>query len=267
MRRGVCGVLAVVGVALPCAAEPVFLATNGTTLYRTTMAGIVQTFDLGTPITSMAKAPDGTVWAAAPLPGTAGGRSLYILEGAMTSTPYLREVSREMERNYSAMTFMGPKLFAFDARSDIVVRINTDTYEQTIHGRTGDGNRFAGGAAFDRTTGLTYLGLNSGDFLVVDLRRPAGTTELGTKTGDFGIDVRLHGFEFHRGVLYAAVHRTTSDRFDLGTIDLQTGAFSYLMTIDENALGISVGLTVIPAPAGAGALLAAAGLVALRRRR
>lgn len=270
MSRCVFGVTAAVGLAVGAqalATEPVFLATSGTTLYRTTPAGIIETFNLGTPITAIVRGPDGTLWATSPHVGPSGGRSLYVLEGAESNQPYLREVANNMERNYSAMTFMGPRLFAFDAHSDVVVRINTTTFEQEIFGRTGEGNLAAGGAAYDRTTRKTYLGLNLDAFLHVDLRKPQGSTELGQPMGEFGVDSELHGFEMFQGVLYAAIQRADTGALELGTVDIQTGAFSYLRTLDPQAGGISVGLAVIPTPAATVALLAGAGLVILRRRR
>ncbi len=270
MQRFVLGLTALAGLAVVTSAtanEPVFLATSGTTLYRTTPAGVIDSFNLGTPITSITRDRDGTLWATSPVVNQHGGRSLYVLEDAGTNQPWLREVSSNMERNYSAMTFMGPRLFAFDADSDAVIRINTTTFEQEIFGRTGSGNIAAGGAAYDRSTRTTYLGLNLDTFLHVDLRLPKGSTEMGQHMGDFGIDAALHGFELFQGVLYAAIQRGDNGALDIGTVDLETGAFSPIRTLDPSAGGIAVGLVVIPAPAGSLALLGAAGLLLTRRRR
>ena len=270
MRRFVHGMSALAGLAMVTSAtanEPVFLATSGTTLYRSTPAGIIDSFNLGTPITAITRGPDGTLWATSPTVNQQGGRSLYILEDAGTNQPWLREVSSDMERNYSAMTFMGPRLFAFDADSDTVIRINTTTFEQEIFGRTGSGNIAAGGAAYDRATRTTYLGLNLDTFIHVDLRLPKGSTELGQHMGAFGVDVALHGFEMFQGVLYAAIQRGDTGALDVGTVDLETGEFSLIRTLDPSSGGIAVGLVVVPAPAGSLALLGTAGLLLRRRRR
>ena len=98
------------------------------------------------------------------------------------------------------------------------------------------------------------------------------STSIGSTTtvGGLGLDIENAGAEFFNGMLYAAVQNKASGMLEVGTIDVGSGAFSSLYTIDSfpdpNLDRLVVSLAVIPAPS-AMALLGLGGLVASRRRR
>ncbi|MBX3382447.1 MAG: DUF4394 domain-containing protein [Phycisphaeraceae bacterium] len=98
------------------------------------------------------------------------------------------------------------------------------------------------------------------------IQNPANSGLL-TTVGPIGADVTdLGGFDISgvTGIAYAAVRDTMLARTTFWTIDLATG--TGMMIGEVGGGSILTAITVVPAPGAAG-LLAAGGLIALRRRR
>ncbi|HLP84137.1 MAG TPA: DUF4394 domain-containing protein [Phycisphaerales bacterium] len=118
--------------------------------------------------------------------------------------------------------------------------------------------------AFPGATTSQLYGLDTGLDILVTQANSAGT--LGT-VGPVGADLtELGGFDISgaSGTAYAIVRDNAQIRSMLWTINLQTGAGSFVGQIGGGE--IITAMTVVPAPSSALAL-AAAGLIAARRRR
>lgn len=118
--------------------------------------------------------------------------------------------------------------------------------------------------AFPGATTSQLYGLDTGLDILVTQANSAGT--LGT-VGSVGADLtELGGFDISgaSGTAYAIVRDNAQVRSMLWTINLQTGAGSFVGQIGGGE--IITAMTVVPAPSSALAL-AAAGLIAARRRR
>ena len=74
------------------------------------------------------------------------------------------------------------------------------------------------------------------------------------------------GLEMYQGSLCGAFEDTTNGQFVAGTLNTDTGLFMGDTILFDGALDGAVGFVVVPAP-GAFVVLAAGGLVAVRRRR
>lgn len=254
--------LAVAALAGSAIAQPTFLVSNGSTLYRTTLGGTTQTFNLGDDIVGMAVASDGTIYAtSASANATSGLFELYTLDDA-EGTPTLTLVSDQLASVYTALTFIGGDLYSSLEGGQFLVNIDLNTFAETSVGATGVFN--VGGAAYDQNSDTLYWSSGIDDALYsIDYGTAASTL-----VGSLGIDVAQQGMDFYEfdGVLYHAVDNETTGRFELGTTSTTTGAYSFLQTIVNANLTGTTSLAVIPTPASA-ALLGLGGLLATRRRR
>jgi len=243
-------------------AQPTFLVTNGSTLYRTTLGGSTETFGLGDDIVGMTVASDGTIYATSSTASvTSGLFELYTLDNA-EGTPSLTLVTDQLADVYTALTFINGDLYSSLGGGGFLVNIDLNTFAETSVGHTGIFN--IGGAAYDSDSDTLWWSSGIDDALyTVDY-----TTAAPTLVGSLGIDVAQQGMDFYEfnGVLYHAVDNETTGRFELGTTSTATGAYSYLQTVVDANLDGTTSLAIIPSPATAG-LLGLGGLFATRRRR
>ncbi|MFG0307378.1 MAG: hypothetical protein ACF8Q5_14325 [Phycisphaerales bacterium JB040] len=247
---------------LAAAQQPTFLVTNGSTLYRTTVGGPVETFNLGDDIVGMAVAADGTIYATSSTANaTSGLFELYTIDDA-EGTPTLSLVTDQLASVYTALSIIDGSLYSSFEGGQFLVNVDLNTFAETTVGATGVFN--VGGAAYDQGSDTLYWSSGIDDALyTIDY-----TTAAATLVGSLGIDVAQQGMDFYEfnGVLYHAVDNETTGRFELGTTDTTTGAYTFLKTIVDANLQGSTSLAVIPTPASA-AVLGLGGLLATRRRR
>jgi len=270
-RCGVLGALAAAlgAGALPAQAGPVFLATHGRTLYRTTPDGPVETFTLSDEVIGLAVRPDGAIIATSSSP-TGGGSTfeMYQLQGELGDSPTLAPLTTTLVGLYSAIEFIGDTYYGFRGGTDDLYTIDPTDFSEELVGSTGLGSLRAGGAGYDPATDTLYMGNNLTDSLyTVDYNPGPKADPVATLIGSFSVDTFLHGFDFSDGTLYAAATESESGRFILGSIDVQSGLFSPIQVLDDEPTGTAVGIVVIPAPGSAMALLGVAGLAPFRRRR
>ena len=250
-------------------AGPIFLAAHGRTLYRTTLGGPVETFTLADEVIGLAQRADGSIIATSPTPVEGGSTlELYTLDGVDSESPMLTSLATSLDATYSAVEFIGDTLFAFKSNTDELYTIDLTDFSEHLVGSTRLGTLHPGGAAYNPIADTLYLGENSTDSLYSVDYNPGGdgADPLATLVGEFGVDSRLLGFDFFDGVLYGALEEMETRTFSIGSIDMQSGLFQPLLTLDQSAPGGSVALAVVPSP-GSLALLAAAGLIPLSRRR
>lgn len=245
------------------AAQPTFLVSNGSTLYRTTLGGATETFNLGDDIVGMTVAADGTIYAtSSTASATSGLFELYTLENSGGAAPSLSLVTDQLANVYTALTFIGGDLYSSLGGGPRLVNIDLNTFAETEVGNTAVFN--VGGAAYDQNSDTLYWSSGIEDALYsIDYNTAAATM-----IGSLGIDVSQQGMDFFEfdGTLYHAVDNETTGRFELGTTDTSTGAYTFLQTIVDANLEGSTSIAIIPAP-GSVALLGLGGLVATRRRR
>jgi hypothetical protein len=93
------------------------------------------------------------------------------------------------------------------------------------------------------------------------------TSGAATLVGGLGIDLISLGLEWWNDTLYIAAQSATSGDYEIGMLDVETGAYGYLMSLPAPADLVATGLGIIPEPATLG-LLACYVLTfcALRRR-
>jgi hypothetical protein len=118
------------------------------------------------------------------------------------------------------------------------------------------------GAGYDATTNTLYLvGYDDDAVFTVD-RDTAVATPLG---GLMGIDAYDAGGEFFNDQLFVAVQNGTTNRVEVGTIDLSDGAYSSLLPIAVGANFVATSLVVVPEPSVL--VLFGLGFASARRRR
>ncbi len=245
---------------------PLFLATNGNTLYRGNIGGIVETFPITDVITGLSLAPDGRIFASSSTV-VEGGSTLEIYEllNVFSEAPTIVTLSDQLPFSFSAIDFVGETLYGFRSTDNALYTIDTNTFQATLVGDTLLGTGSAGGAGYDPFNDTLYLGVNSNDSLyTVDYNPAPGADPVATLVGSFGIDAMLDGFDFNNGSLYAAIQDSTG-LFTLGSMDTQTGAYSSIMTLDAQPAGGAVGLVIIPSPPAVSLGLLA--LLGVNRRR
>lgn len=262
MHRTLTTLIASAGLAAPAlAVDPVFWATENSTLYRTTLGGSVTSFALSDDVVGMTSGPDGRVYATSASPTIAGTFELYELD--LSGTPTLNLLTDGLTRPYNSLTFVGSQLWAAERMN--LVTIDLGTFAENEVGPTGFSG--LGGSAYDAATDTYYLTTRDGQQLIeADYALVNGTTPAGTPIGSLGVDFFHNGMELWEGTLYIATLFNNSAAFELGTVDAGSGAFSSLQTIAGSNVGGTIGLTITPAPSAA-ALLGLSGLAIARRRR
>lgn len=246
-------------------AQPIFLATSGSTLYRAEQGGAATTFALSDDITNLLLAPNGDILAFSSTENGSGNFEVYRLIGALGNSPSLQIVSDNLPNAYPAATFVGDTLYGYRNGSRNLVTYDIDTGVETEIGPSAPMQGPVGGAAYDAATDTFYAVTRGDDSLFTVDYAPAFDPDA-TLVGNLGIDVFNMGLEMYQGSLYGAFEDTTNGRFVAGTINTGTGAFTADTVFFDGVLDGAVGFVVVPAP-GALAVLAAGGLVAVRRRR
>jgi len=241
-------------------AQPTFLVTNGSTLYRST-GGTVETFNLGDDIVGLAVADDGTIYASSSTASSTSGLfELYTLDDA-GGTPTLNLVTDQLSNVYTGISVIGDTIYSSRGGGPLLFAVDLNTFSETNLGNTGLPVGI-GGSAY-RAADDTYFWSEGVDDLLYEVDR---TTATATAIGSFGIDTGQQGLEFFEGQLYFATDNETTGRLEIGTLNQNSGAYSFLQVIDPVNVTGTVSLAVIPTPAS-GALLALGGLLATRRRR
>ncbi len=280
MVRSIFGaVLCLLVLAGAVQAGPVFLGTQGDTLYRIT-GGSIETFTLPTDLTSMAVGPGGVVWASARTDANSNGFSeLYTLDDPLGAAPSLTLVGDFLDDNTPSLTWVGDTLYGVQKtpgaplNTTVLVTIDTGALTQQLVGATG-----LMGTGFNATgydpAGDTFYGARGGGTLAaelseVDYSLSGGVDPAATLIGGLDTSFANGGGEFFNGEFYVLLQEAfpggVDERFLLGTIDTVTGLFTETLVVDDNPTG-AVGLVVIPEPATL-SLVGCLALVALRRRR
>lgn len=263
MTYSVATVVVAAGGAL---AQPVYLATSGSTLYRAEQGGAATTFALSDEINNLVLAPNGDILAISGSETGSDHFEIYRLVDALSNTPSLEIVSDDLPNSYPAATFVGDTLYGYRNGSRMLVTYDIDTEVETEVGPSAPMQGPVGGAAYDAATDTFYAVTRGDDSLFTVDYAPGGGNPDATLVGNLGIDVFNMGLDLYSGTLYAAFEDTSNNRFVVGTVDTGSGLFTGDTVLFDGSLDGSVGFVVVPAP-GVLAAFAAGGLFASRRRR
>jgi hypothetical protein len=128
-------------------AQPIYLATSGSTLYRAEQGGTASTFALSDEINNLLLAPNGDIYAISGSETGSGTFELYRLVGALTNSPSLQIVSDDLPSSYPAATFVGDTLYGYCNGSRNLVTYDIDTEVETEIGPSAPMQGPVGGAA------------------------------------------------------------------------------------------------------------------------
>lgn len=264
--RTIASVLALATLAgAASAADPVFLTTTGSTLFRASSSGGVSSFPLSDDLVSMFTMPNGEIWGVSSTASVNGTFELYRLDGALSATPTLTLLHDGFQATYPGMSYANGFLYGFADGSQNFDRIDPTTFAVSGVGQTGTFSN--GGAAYDAATD-TFWGTssNTNALYTIDYSLSGGPDPTGTLVGALGFDFQNHDAEFYNGVLYATVQRNDNGAYEAGILSTVDGSFTTLVTIEAVYTPGVVGMVVVPTPSTL-ALVAFGGLVAARRRR
>lgn len=246
----------------PSAADTTFLASSGSTLYRATDTGGLEIFEL--PDAGLLRALHrnpitGEVLAIADGNGSSAV-TVYTVENPFAGTPTLVEFT-QLSQLYGSLTQIDHTYYAF-SRGDLYSLGLADPANpvEKYVGYTGVAG--TAGSGFDPATRTLYMMSNVTDRLYTVDPATAAVSPIGT---GLSVDLSNAGAEWFDGHFYAAAHNSVSGDFEIGEIDVESGIYAPLITLIADSDPISVGLTVVPEPAGLFLLLAGIG-VWIRRR-
>lgn len=264
IARGLIVLAGAVVVPLAALAEdPTFIVTRGTQMFRIT-GDTVETFVLDDWLHSLEITSDGRFIGTSGTPGNevAG----YELVDAMGLSPALVQTGT-VPAGVPTLSNIKGTIYGLRREGDDALLVTYDdvTWAETVVGNLGPGFGSAGGSAYDPISDTFYVTTHIPDTLyVIDY---VGATIVGSIA--LGMDIGFHGGQWFGGQFWSVVHDVASDELVLGTFDVTSGEFTPVKVVLEDASLVpgTVSLAVVPAPAGAVALMALGVLAAGRRRR
>lgn len=247
-------------------ADTTYLATHYRTLYRMVperheRGMVIETFDLAIPVRGLCF--DGSSVFGVVSQDGASQSDFVRLENAVTGTPSLTKIAR-LDRTYGSVTAVGDLFFGtagggYDLYS-IDMSDPANPVETYIGSNPIGGN---GASAYDPLKGIFYTVSKYTDTLYeVDLGH--GGLE---PVGHLGINDLSAGAEWFDGELFLAVQNGSSGDFEIGTLDVTTGAYDLSFVLEDGIADyVATGLAVVPEPTTL-VLLLVAGLLPSRHPR
>ena len=256
------------------------LTSFGNTLF-VTQGGSTTSFPISDDLTSMAVAPDGTIWATSQTDNDNDGfYEIYTITNP-TTAPTLNPMGDFLLDNTPSLTFINGQMYGLQKvagqdNDTRLITINPGAMTQATVGNTGIFNINANGLGYDAPNDTLYTMSKGpiGDTWTLDYTAVSPADPTNTLVGSLGERTNNHGAEFYDGVLYVAIQDIDElnpgmFKLRLGTVDAMTGDWTELEVLADNwdqANGLQVGVAVIPTP-GALALASFAGIAGLRRKR
>lgn len=238
-------------------AELAYLASDNTTILRISEAGSVESFTFNKYFHAMHRdLASGEIYA---LGNNGGGTppTVFKVNNAESGTMTLTAFSA-LSQQYGAFTQMGDTfcgihgdaLWSIDL-SDPLSPIETELGPTGVTG--------IGGSAYNPIDDELYvLSYDTNGLYTVNQ-----TTGQATIVGYTGVNLLGCGAEWFDGLLYAGLENLATGMYEIGTLDAGTGAFTAILTVDEN-VGVN-GMTVIPEPTALAFMLTGFAM-AVRRR-
>ena len=260
MRRMiVCTVSVLVCVTASAYANPIFLASYGDEIYRCTDTWS-ESFDVGDDIYAMHTDLDTNEVFALGRPFAATEMTVYKVQnpasGTLSLTPY-----SSTSQHYGSVTKIGGLFYGFNSGNLYSIDLSDPLNPvESLIGDSGISNN--GGSAYDPTTDTFYMVSPDDDTLYeVDY-----TTAAATPVGALGVDLSNLGMEWWENQLYIVMRNLTSSGYELGTLDTDTGAYTYDFTIRPGFSNAPSALAVIPEPASLSLFVCVLMLSIYRRR-
>jgi hypothetical protein len=244
-------------------ADVAYLATHYSTLYRfTPESGLgIETFEMGIPVRGLCF--DGeTVFGVASFHG-ADEAEFVIVENPVSGTPSLTVVA-ELGRVYGGITKVADLFFGFSRAGADLYSIDVSDPANPIETYIGTNSVGGNGAIAHDPASDTLYAISKHTDALYTVDRLSGES---TYVGDLGIDDLSGGAEWFDGQLFMAVQNGSSFDFEIGTVDVVTGAYGLTFTLGEGiADQVATGLAIVPEPACV-TLLLVGSLLAWRRMR
>ncbi len=259
--------LAIAAITSPALADPTFLITQGSTLYRS-QGGNVQQFVIPDVVGGMTTVPVGLTvgnmngGASAGDALVLGANGVYRLDDPF-GTPYLTQIGNRGGVNASPV-FVNGHLYGIGGVAgvgSVFVEWDTTDFHEISSTPTG---------VYGGPGGMVGVTGSPDEFLYAEfVTSTLWHYRIGDTFSTFAAPLPQFdyvGMERYNGDIYASFARPATHDFVFGTIDEKTGQFGLIRTLDAYDVGIT-GLTwIVPTPGSAG-VSGVAGLVLLRRRR
>lgn len=259
MKIGI-SVIALAMVSGAAVAQPTFLAVKGNQLFRVDSNGVSQ-FTLSDEMHSLSTISGNKIVGISST-STGGFTEAYELTGALGPTPTLTLVNSALTQRYPTISDINGTVYG-TRDVDNLVTLDNLLSETSVIGQLGLPQGI-GGSGYDPVSDTLYLT----DFATDSFYKVNYTNATATLVGSLGLDFTNQGGEFFNGRYWAALEDKDNDRFVLGTVNVNTGAFTPEVTLFSGLANLpgTVGLAVIPTP-GATVVLGLGVLAAFRRRR
>jgi hypothetical protein len=184
--------------------------------------------------------------------------TVYTVNNPGSGTMTLTQFS-QLSQHYGSFTQIGDMFYGIHSDELWEIDLSDPGHpSETLIGGTGVGDD--GGSAYDADNNVLYMMSDDTD----SLYSLDPDTGLASFVGHLGISVGSCGAEWLDGMLYTGLENHSSGTYEIGTVDMDTGLYSNLLTL--GSYDAITGMTVIPEPGTLG-LLVAGGLVIARRRR
>jgi len=186
-----------------------------------------------------------------------------IVENAVSGTPSLT-VLAELDRGYGDIAKVGELFFGLSDNGTELYSIDVSDPANPIETFVGANPIGGNGAVAYAPTSDTLYAISKHADALYSVNRATGELSY---IGDLGINSLEGGAEWFEGQLFLGVQNGTSLDFEIGTVDVESGAYTAVFTLGEGiAEEVATGLAIVPEP-GCVTLLLVGSFLAWRRMR
>ncbi|MBK8270991.1 MAG: HYR domain-containing protein [Planctomycetes bacterium] len=256
-----CAIVTQISVASASLPNPMFFSSRGNTIYRFNLTDPPETFVMSDRFAAMSTDSSGTIWLIGRLDvDNDGFLEIYTLDDPC-GIPSLVLQGDFIADQVAAMTFINGNMYIVQAVPQAVSQrlAIVDVVNQTVTpvGVTGIMQDRAESTGFDFSTNTLY-GIDNGTDPVMPVLKTInwnplpGEEPLTSAIGPTGQYSATCGGEFFGGIYYHLISVWGGGGFDyiLGTVDISTGQFSAVRTVDTGTPNGVIGLAILNVPEG-----------------
>lgn len=256
-----CAIVTQVSVAFASLPNPMFFSSRGNTIYRFNLTDPPDTFVMSDRFAAMSTDSSGVIWLIGRLDVDSDGfLEIYTLDDPC-GTPTLVLQGDFIADQVAAMTFINGNMYIVQAVPQSVSQrlAIVDVVNQTVTpvGVTGIMQDRAESTGFDFSTNTLY-GIDNGTDPVMPVLKTInwnplpGEEPLTTAIGPTGQFSATCGGELFGGIYYHLISVWGGGGFDyiLGTVDLASGQFTAVRTVDTGTPNGVIGLAILNVPEG-----------------
>lgn len=245
-------------------ADPMFFSSRGSIIYRFNLTDPPETFVMPDRFAAMSTDSAGNIWLAGRRdPDEDTLLDLYTLDDPC-GIPKLVHQGSYLPRRLSSMTFIGDLMYVTylddNSTSHILAAVDVVNQTVTVVGDTGKVLAGIESSAFDPFTNILY-GINNGSFEgiepqlhTIDWQLLNGPDPVATIVGPTGRPSWTSGGDMYDGTYYHLVSyfvaADSGHTIELGTINLNTGAFNTVRIVDSAVPTGTIGLAILDIPEG-----------------